>query len=236
MAGQGEWHPVDHLEGLEHAVADDDRVVHRRHGCFTSGHKSPVHPAGAHKWGRLISDHGRTLGRPRRCQGALVASGGVPEEPIDRSRRTWPQRLLIGFNLVFVVGLVTISNRLDSFEEAVESIVRIEVPAGVLADLPGSPEVAEVPADPATGNNPTGNNPTGPESGVGRFIERRGEGLHHLAFNVTDISGKLMTLKTLGVDLIDETPREGLSGTIAFVHPRSVFGILTELVETNPHS
>ena len=76
--------------------------------------------------------------------------------------------------------------------------------------------------------------PTSPESGVGRFIERRGEGLHHLAFNVTDISGKLQTLQTLGVDLIDQTPREGLSGTIAFLHPRSVFGILTELVESNP--
>ena len=76
--------------------------------------------------------------------------------------------------------------------------------------------------------------PTGSESGVGRFIERRGEGLHHLAFNVTDISGKLQTLQTLDIDLIDQTPREGLSGTIAFVHPRSVFGILTELVESNP--
>ena len=75
--------------------------------------------------------------------------------------------------------------------------------------------------------------PTGPESGVGRFIERRGEGLHHLAFNVTDISGKLRTLQTLGVDLIDQAPREGLSGTIAFVHPRSVFGVLTELVEND---
>ena len=75
--------------------------------------------------------------------------------------------------------------------------------------------------------------PTGPESGVGRFIERRGEGLHHLAFNVTDISGKLRTLQTLGVDLIDQAPREGLSGTIAFVHPKSVFGVLTELVEND---
>ena len=75
--------------------------------------------------------------------------------------------------------------------------------------------------------------PTGPESGVGRFIERRGEGLHHLALNVTDISGKLQTLQTLSVDLIDQTPREGLSGTIAFIHPRSVFGVLTELVEND---
>ena len=75
--------------------------------------------------------------------------------------------------------------------------------------------------------------PTSPESGVGRFIERRGEGLHHLALNVSDISGKLQLLQTLGVDLIDQTPREGLSGTIAFVHPRSVFGVLTELVEND---
>ena len=74
--------------------------------------------------------------------------------------------------------------------------------------------------------------PTSPESGVGRFIERRGEGLHHLALNVTDISGKLQALQALGVDLIDEVPREGLSGTIAFVHPKSVFGVLTELVES----
>ena len=76
--------------------------------------------------------------------------------------------------------------------------------------------------------------PTSPETGVAKFIERRGEGLHHLAFNVTDIGGKLQTLKTLGLDLIDQSPREGLSGSIAFVHPRSVFGILTELVESNP--
>ncbi len=75
--------------------------------------------------------------------------------------------------------------------------------------------------------------PTSPQSGVGRFIERRGEGLHHLALNVTDISGKLQSLETLGVDLIDHAPREGLSGTIAFVHPKSVFGVLTELVEND---
>ena len=76
--------------------------------------------------------------------------------------------------------------------------------------------------------------PTSPDSGVGKFIERRGEGLHHLAFNVTDIEGKLQALKTFDIDLIDQSPREGLSGTIAFVHPRSMFGILTELVESVP--
>ncbi len=76
--------------------------------------------------------------------------------------------------------------------------------------------------------------PLSTNSAVGRFIERRGEGLHHLALNVDDISGKLEILKTLGVRLIDQEPREGLSGSIAFVHPNSVFGVLTELVESQP--
>ena len=73
--------------------------------------------------------------------------------------------------------------------------------------------------------------PLSPESAVGRFIDRRGEGLHHLALNVDDIGGKLKILAANGLSLIDSEPRHGLSGTIAFVHPRSVFGVLTELVE-----
>ena len=74
--------------------------------------------------------------------------------------------------------------------------------------------------------------PLTPESAVGRFIERRGEGLHHLALNVSDIGGKLRTLEDRGIRLVDKEPREGLSGTIAFIHPASVFGVLTELVES----
>jgi methylmalonyl-CoA/ethylmalonyl-CoA epimerase len=66
---------------------------------------------------------------------------------------------------------------------------------------------------------------------VGRFIARRGEGLHHLAFNVGDLPGKLRILEAQGLELVDRQPREGLSGRVAFIHPRSVLGILTELVE-----
>lgn len=73
--------------------------------------------------------------------------------------------------------------------------------------------------------------PLSAESAVGRFIERRGEGLHHLALNVDDIAGKLKILAANGLSLIDSEPRHGLSGTIGFVHPRSVYGVLTELVE-----
>ncbi len=74
--------------------------------------------------------------------------------------------------------------------------------------------------------------PLGRDTPIGRFIERRGEGLHHLALNVTDLAAKLGALGSLGVQLVDREPREGLSGDIAFIHPQSVFGILTELVET----
>ena len=74
--------------------------------------------------------------------------------------------------------------------------------------------------------------PLSAESPVGRFLERRGEGLHHLAFHVDNVSEKLKILSDRGLELVDKEPREGLSGIIAFVHPRSVHGILTELVQT----
>ena len=74
---------------------------------------------------------------------------------------------------------------------------------------------------------------TNDDSPVGRFISSKGEGLHHLALNVDSISEKLEILKELNINLIDQSPREGLSGTIAFIHPKSVFGVLTELVESD---
>ena len=73
--------------------------------------------------------------------------------------------------------------------------------------------------------------PLSDDSPVGRFVERRGEGLHHLALNVPGLAATLIKLEEHGVDLVDREPREGLSGMIAFLHPRSTFGMLTELVE-----
>ena len=63
--------------------------------------------------------------------------------------------------------------------------------------------------------------PTDPSGGVARFIERRGEGVHHLCFEVEDLQQKLDLLADAGIDLIDKAPRAGLSGQIAFLHPRS---------------
>ena len=74
--------------------------------------------------------------------------------------------------------------------------------------------------------------PLSPETPVGKFIERRGEGLHHLALHVDDVEKSIEGLRKKGLQMIDLEPREGLSGIIAFVHPRSAHGILTELVQT----
>ncbi len=74
--------------------------------------------------------------------------------------------------------------------------------------------------------------PTRPDSPVGKFLEKRGEGFHHVAFQVEDLEGALAELKGNGVDLIDESPRVGVGGTrMSFVHPKGAFGVLTELVE-----
>ena len=78
--------------------------------------------------------------------------------------------------------------------------------------------------------------PLSPESPVGKFLERRGEGLHHLALHVDDVGKSIEGLRQKGLQMIDLEPREGLSGIIAFVHPRSAHGILTELVQTPDQS
>lgn len=73
---------------------------------------------------------------------------------------------------------------------------------------------------------------TDPEGPIGKFIEKRGEGVHHIAFAVDKIEDKLKEAENLGVKLIDCTPRKGAEGlTIAFLHPKSTFGVLTELCE-----
>ena len=73
---------------------------------------------------------------------------------------------------------------------------------------------------------------TCPDSPVGKFLERWGEGFHHVAFQVKDLEAALDELRRNGVDLIDESPRIGAGGTrMAFVHPKGAFGVLTELVE-----
>jgi methylmalonyl-CoA epimerase len=73
--------------------------------------------------------------------------------------------------------------------------------------------------------------PTGPDTPVGRFLEKRGPGMHHVAYEVQDVGEALRELAAAGAQLIDERPRRGLFGLeVAFVHPDAVHGVLSEVV------
>ncbi len=74
--------------------------------------------------------------------------------------------------------------------------------------------------------------PLGPETPVGKYLERKGPGLHHVAYAVEDVDGELARLAEAGVELIDAEARTGIRGSrVAFLHPRSTGGVLTEIVK-----
>jgi methylmalonyl-CoA/ethylmalonyl-CoA epimerase len=74
--------------------------------------------------------------------------------------------------------------------------------------------------------------PLSPDTAVGKFIASRGPGLHHVAYQTSDIDAALEQVKAAGLQLIDETPRIGIRGSrVAFLHPKATGGVLTEIVE-----
>ena len=74
--------------------------------------------------------------------------------------------------------------------------------------------------------------PLSPDTPVGKFLARQGPGLHHVAYQVSDIDATLQALKRAGLQLIDEQPRTGIRGSrVAFMHPRATAGVLTEIVQ-----
>jgi methylmalonyl-CoA/ethylmalonyl-CoA epimerase len=74
--------------------------------------------------------------------------------------------------------------------------------------------------------------PLGPDTPVGKFLDRKGPGLHHVAYRVDDISAALAQLADAGIELIDSEPRIGIrQSQVAFLHPRSTGGVLTEIVQ-----
>jgi methylmalonyl-CoA epimerase len=73
--------------------------------------------------------------------------------------------------------------------------------------------------------------PTDDTTGVARFLATRGEGFHHVCFEVANLSETLMRLELDGLELIDSAPRKGAEGPVAFIHPRSCHGVLVELIE-----
>ena len=73
--------------------------------------------------------------------------------------------------------------------------------------------------------------PTDDSTGVARFLASKGEGFHHVCFEVQNLSETLLRLEIDGLDLIDSAPRRGAEGPVAFIHPRSCHGVLVELIE-----
>ncbi len=78
--------------------------------------------------------------------------------------------------------------------------------------------------------------PTDQAGPVAMFLDRRGEGLHHLTLDVEDIELEMRTMLARGIDLIDRDSREGPDGRVAFIHPRSTGGVLVEMTESAPRA
>ncbi len=77
--------------------------------------------------------------------------------------------------------------------------------------------------------------PTTSDSGLARYLEKRGPGMHHICLQVDDIAGMLARLKERGIQLINETPRQGVGGKqYAFIHPKSANGVMVELYQLPP--
>ncbi len=94
------------------------------------------------------------------------------------------------------------------------------------------PQVQAGPAVPLVASYVQLLEPLGPDSPVGKFLARRGEGIHHVGYGVTDVRAALAAISATGIRLVDERPRHGSMGaSIAFLHPADVGGVLTELVE-----
>ena len=73
--------------------------------------------------------------------------------------------------------------------------------------------------------------PTDPSTGVARYLEKHGEGFHHVCYEVPDLAAALERYEAAGIELIDGAPRRGAEGPVAFLHPRSCHGVLVELIE-----
>jgi methylmalonyl-CoA/ethylmalonyl-CoA epimerase len=73
--------------------------------------------------------------------------------------------------------------------------------------------------------------PIEPENGVGKFLARRGGGLHHVCFETDDVAGELSRAQAKGIQLIDQRPRPGLAGMICFLHPKATRGVLVEYAQ-----
>jgi methylmalonyl-CoA/ethylmalonyl-CoA epimerase len=114
-------------------------------------------------------------------------------------------------------GLEVASLEVNEEQGVREAMLRVGAASGAGSGLPGYVQLLE---------------PLGPDTPVGKFLARRGEGIHHVGYGVDDIGQALAAIGGLGVRLLDQRPRHGSMGaSIAFLHPADLGGVLTELVQ-----
>ena len=107
----------------------------------------------------------------------------------------------------------------------------LEAPDGVQAITTQAVRICLLPTGPPPAARLELIEPTDPDSGVARFLASRGEGLHHVCFGTTSLVQELARLESAGAELVDHVPRPGAEGSVAFVHPRTLNGVLWELFE-----
>jgi methylmalonyl-CoA/ethylmalonyl-CoA epimerase len=132
-----------------------------------------------------------------------------------------------------VFGLTVVSTEVSQEQGVTEAMLLVADGAGRAAEM-AARAAAGLPADArlAAPSYVQLLQPLGPDTPVGRFLARRGEGIHHIGYGVTDITVAMASIGASGVRLLDARPRHGSMGaSIAFMHPADVGGVLTELVQ-----
>lgn len=129
-----------------------------------------------------------------------------------------------------LIGISHIGIAVKDLDEAIKTYC--EVLGAKLEEVQRAPEAGMAAAMLSVGSNKIElMEPIGTEGAIAKFLESRGEGIQHICIEVDDIDKTLESLAAKGIRLIDEKARKGLEGRIAFIHPRSMNGVLIELLE-----
>ena len=179
-------------------------------------------PEAAETFRSIVTSAAET--RAAQGHGALIVAIDPPRTPVDMAVPTVPiavRALGKVHHVALIVASIETSLRFwrDILGAPLETVMDIEHDRVRIAFLTvGESKVELV-------------QPTDDQTGVARFLATKGEGFHHVCFEVADLAATLHRLAADGLELIDPAPRQGAEGPVAFIHPRSCHGVLVELIE-----
>jgi methylmalonyl-CoA/ethylmalonyl-CoA epimerase len=132
---------------------------------------------------------------------------------------------------VIIDHVAVVVRSIDEALPRYRELFRLESSDGVRPIAAQGVRICFLPTGPAPAARLELIEPTDPDSGVARFLDSRGEGLHHVCFGTTALVEELARLESAGAELVDHVPRPGAEGSVAFIHPRTLNGVLWELLE-----